>query len=116
MNSIKTLVLVLAALNSDFTRIHNVAIITGDAIKIIFIINHFNHVLVIYSLTKQITIAIDKYKTDANFNTFKLLEIVDFIFSTSYIQTNKITLTKKSSNETNNGSARINGVINFPKM
>ena len=40
MNSIKTLVLVLAALISDFTRIHNVPIIIGETIKIIFIFNH----------------------------------------------------------------------------
>ena len=40
MNSIKTLVLVLAALISDFTRIHNVPIIIGEIIKIIFIFNH----------------------------------------------------------------------------
>ena len=40
MNSIKKLVLVLTALMTEFTRIHNVVIITGDAIKIIFIFNH----------------------------------------------------------------------------
>lgn len=39
-NSIKTLVLVLVALISDFTRIHNVPIIIGETIKIIFIFNH----------------------------------------------------------------------------